>query len=83
MSTGLHANSGLDLRTAIAIIRCYILPILTYGLEILQPGTVTKYEQIRTISDSFAQKDSIATIKFSRSGPICYIRFVTTLHSPM
>ena len=44
MSTGLHVNSGLDLRTAIAIIRCYILPILTYGLEILQPGTVTKYE---------------------------------------
>ena len=37
LSIGLHANSGLDPTTAIAIIRYYILPTLTYGLEILQP----------------------------------------------
>ena len=37
MSTGLHANSGLDPNTSVAIIKCYILPILTYGLEVIQP----------------------------------------------
>jgi hypothetical protein len=47
MSTGLHVNSGLDPRTDIAIIRCYILPILTYGLEILQSRSqnMNKLEQ--------------------------------------
>ena len=41
------ANSGLDPTTDIAIIRCYILPILTYGLEILQPRSqnMNKLEQ--------------------------------------
>ena len=47
MSTGLHANSGLNHTTAIAIIRCYILPILTYGLGILQSRSqnMNKLEQ--------------------------------------
>ena len=47
MSIGLHANSGLDPTTAIAIIRCYILPTLTYGLEMLQPRpqNMNKLEQ--------------------------------------
>jgi hypothetical protein len=47
MSIGLHANSGLDSTTAIAIIRCYILPTLAYGLEMLQPRSqnMSKLEQ--------------------------------------
>jgi hypothetical protein len=43
----LNVTSGLDPTTDIAIIRCYILPILTYGLEILQPRSqnMNKLEQ--------------------------------------
>ena len=37
MGTGLHGENGLDSKTSIALIRTYILPILTYGLEILLP----------------------------------------------
>ncbi|CAG2205883.1 unnamed protein product [Mytilus edulis] len=37
MGTGLHGENGLDSKTSISLIRTYILPILTYGLEILLP----------------------------------------------
>ncbi|CAC5396897.1 unnamed protein product [Mytilus coruscus] len=37
MGTGLHGENGLDPETSIALLRTYILPILTYGLEIVIP----------------------------------------------
>lgn len=37
MNLGLHGNNGLDPTTSTAIIKCYVLPVLTYGIEILQP----------------------------------------------
>ncbi|CAG2239701.1 unnamed protein product [Mytilus edulis] len=37
MGTGLHGENGLDPETSIAMLRTYILPILTYGLEIVIP----------------------------------------------
>ncbi|CAC5388658.1 unnamed protein product [Mytilus coruscus] len=37
MGTGLHGKSGLDPETAITILNTYVIPILTYGLEILLP----------------------------------------------
>lgn len=37
MGTGLHGENGLDPETSTALLRTYILPILTYGLEIVIP----------------------------------------------
>ena len=37
MGTGLHSENGLDPETAMSLIRAFILPILTYGLEIVLP----------------------------------------------
>jgi hypothetical protein len=37
MDTGLHGENGLDPETAMSMIRTFILPILTYGLEIVLP----------------------------------------------
>ena len=37
MGTGLHGENGLDPETAMSMIRAFILPILTYGLEIVLP----------------------------------------------
>jgi hypothetical protein len=40
MSAGLHGDNGLDHVTSISIMKTYILPILTYSLEVLQPRIV-------------------------------------------
>jgi hypothetical protein len=37
MGTGLHGEHGLDPETSISLLKTYILPILTYGLEIVIP----------------------------------------------
>jgi hypothetical protein len=37
MGTGLHGENGLDPVTSISLLKTYILPILTYGLEIVIP----------------------------------------------
>ena len=37
MGTGLHSENDLDPETAMSLIRAFILPILTYGLEIVLP----------------------------------------------
>ena len=37
MGTGLHGENGLDHETAMSMIRPFILPILTYSLEIVLP----------------------------------------------
>ncbi|VDI79865.1 Hypothetical predicted protein [Mytilus galloprovincialis] len=38
LSAGFHGTNGLDPVTSISIYKTYIQPVLTYGLEILQPG---------------------------------------------
>ena len=37
MSAGLHGNNGLDPATCVHLIKIYVLPVLTYGLEIILP----------------------------------------------
>jgi hypothetical protein len=37
MGTGVHGENGLDHETAMSMIRAFILPIITYGLEIVLP----------------------------------------------
>ena len=37
MGTGMHGENGLDPETSISLLKNYILPILTYGLEIVIP----------------------------------------------
>ena len=38
MSAGLHGENGLDPETCIHLLRTYVIPILTYGLEIYIPS---------------------------------------------
>ncbi|CAC5421426.1 unnamed protein product [Mytilus coruscus] len=38
MGAGLHGENGLDPETLISLFRTYILPVLTYGLEVLIPS---------------------------------------------
>lgn len=47
MGAGLHGKGGLDPETAISIFRSYVLPVLTYGLEIVLPSgkTLTMLQQ--------------------------------------
>jgi hypothetical protein len=49
MSAGLHGDNGLDPVTSISIMKTYILPILTYSLEVLQPrsSNIHKLEQFQ------------------------------------
>ena len=37
MSAGLHGKNGLDPATCVHLIKIYVLPVLTYGLEIILP----------------------------------------------
>ena len=37
MGSGLHGRTGVDPETAIIIFRTYVLPVLTYVLEVLLP----------------------------------------------
>jgi hypothetical protein len=37
MGTGLHGENGLDPEKSISLLKNYILPIVTYGLEIVMP----------------------------------------------
>ncbi|VDI14872.1 Hypothetical predicted protein [Mytilus galloprovincialis] len=37
MGAGLHGENGLDPETVVSLFRTYILPVLTYGLEVLIP----------------------------------------------
>ncbi|VDI27647.1 Hypothetical predicted protein [Mytilus galloprovincialis] len=37
MGSGLHGTNGLDPETILTLVKTYVLPILTYGLEILIP----------------------------------------------
>ena len=39
MPVGLHGVNGLDPETSLHLIRIYVLPVLTYGLEIIIPGS--------------------------------------------
>ena len=44
MAAGLHGEIGLDPETALQLFRVYVMPILTYGLEIYLPtGTDLKW----------------------------------------
>ena len=49
MSAGLHGDNGLDPVTSISIMKTYILPILIYSLEVLQPrnSNIHKLEQFQ------------------------------------
>ena len=37
MGAGLHGKNGLDSEIAITLLNTYVMPIITYGLEILLP----------------------------------------------
>jgi hypothetical protein len=37
MSAGFHGNNGLDPSTYIHILKTYVIPTITYGLEVLIP----------------------------------------------
>ena len=39
MSSGFHGENGLDPITCVNLYRAFILPIFTYGLEVLLPNT--------------------------------------------
>jgi hypothetical protein len=47
MGTGLHGENGLDPETSISLLKTYILPILTYGLEILLPEVIVLISYIQ------------------------------------
>ena len=38
MGSGFHGRNGLDRETIISLIKTYVLPVLTYGLEIVLPS---------------------------------------------
>ena len=37
MPAGLHGHNGLDPTTCVHLLEIYVLPVLTYGLEIILP----------------------------------------------
>ena len=39
MSAGFHGENGYDPETSLHLLRTYILPILTYGLELILPSS--------------------------------------------
>ena len=37
MGTSLHGENGLDPETSISLLQTYVLPVLSYGLEVVIP----------------------------------------------
>ena len=61
MATGLHGRNGLDPETSIHIMKIYVIPVLTYGLEIYLPTS----SELKTM-DIFFKK----TLKHILSLPV-------------
>ena len=37
MASGLHGENGLDPESSLSMLQTYVLPVLTYGLEVIVP----------------------------------------------
>ena len=40
MAAGLHGESGLDPETSVHLLHVYVLPVLTYGLDVILPKKI-------------------------------------------
>ncbi|KAK3089516.1 hypothetical protein FSP39_004221 [Pinctada imbricata] len=70
MSSGLHGENGLDPETSVHLLRTYVIPILTYGLEIYLPGR----EDIKSL-DTFLKRTlkHILSLPTTTADPAPYI----------
>ena len=70
MSTGMHGENGLDPSTTIALFRVYVLPVLTYGLEVVIP----KYKAFEVL-DKFHRKTikQIMSLQTTVADPAVYM----------
>ena len=70
MPVGLHGRNGLDPTTCIRLIKIYVLPVLTYGLEVLLP----KQKHIDKL-DMFLKKIVKQTLSLptQTADPVIYI----------
>ena len=70
MSAGLHGENGLDQETCIHLFRTYVVPVMTYGLEIYLPSV----KELRPL-DIFMKKvlKQILSISTTAADPAPYI----------
>ena len=70
MSAGLHGENGLDPETCIHLFRTYVLPVMTYGLEVYLPSL----KEIRPL-EIFMKKvlKQILSISTTAADPAPYI----------
>jgi len=70
MNVGLHSNNGLDPVTSGSIIKWYILPVLTYGIDILQPSK-TNMNKLEKFQKSLLKK--VLSLPPNAPDPALYI----------
>lgn len=70
MTAGLHGDNGLDPVTSIAIIKTYILPILTYSLEVLQPRN-SNIQKLEHFQKSILKR--ILALPTNAPDPVLYV----------
>jgi hypothetical protein len=71
MSAGLHGDNGLDHVTSISIMKTYILPILTYRLEVLQPRRNSNIHKLEQFQKSLLKR--ILSLPKNAPDPVLYI----------
>jgi hypothetical protein len=69
MSAGFHGNNGLDPSTSIHILKTYVIPTITYGLEVLIPD-----KKNITRLDCFFKKLETNIVTTSKCSRPCTIR---------
>ncbi|XP_045215288.2 uncharacterized protein LOC123565485 [Mercenaria mercenaria] len=70
MGAGLHGHNGLDHETSITLYRVYVLPVLTYGIELFTPSQ----KQIEVL-ERFHKKSlkQILSLPMNTADPSVYI----------
>ena len=76
MPVGLHVVNGLDPETSLHLIRIYVLPDLTYGLEIILLGS-KGIQTLELCQKKNLRTNFILTQKYPRSSNPC-INWVST-----
>ena len=70
MSSGVHGENGLDTETKIHVLRTYVLPVLTCGLEVLLPSDGPLVQLDKFMKRTLKQ---ITSLPVNTPGPAVYV----------
>jgi hypothetical protein len=82
VSAGFHGNNGLDPSTSIHILKTYVIPTITYGLEVLIPDkkNITSGKSYFHISDFTSVNQLLLFISLNASCRLAIFLSVESSH---